>query len=59
VPFVERSCGRIERDGCVPEVTHHLHLTGIIPDVCRNDAAETRGSPHLDHRFGVIGNEID
>ena len=31
---------------------------GIIPNVCRNDPARTRGSPHLAHRFGVVRNEI-
>src|SRR5512143_1512228 len=37
----------IQSNCCIPEVTHHLHLAGVIPNVCRNRASRPRCSFHF------------
>jgi len=37
---------------------HHLHLAGIIPHVCSDDASRPRYSRHFTHSFCLIRNEI-
>ena len=49
----------IKRNGRVPKGAHHLHGAGIIPNIGRDNALRTRGSPHLADRFGLIGNKVD
>ena len=54
-----KGCGaRVHGDRSVLEVTHHLHLTGVIPNVGTDDAAGACHPLHFAYRFWLLSNDI-
>ena len=47
ISFVQHQGFRIDRDGCVPEVAHEIHLAGVVPDVNGDGATRTHDARHL------------
>src|SRR6516162_577962 len=56
--LVKRSGLGIRGDSCIPETTHHLHPTGVVPDVGPNDTLRSRRSLHFAYGFCLVRNEI-
>src|SRR5262249_26723501 len=56
--FVKRSGAWVHGDRSVPEVTHHLHLTSVIPNIGTDDGAGARHPLHFAYCFWLVGNEI-
>src|SRR6266850_1907401 len=48
--FVEFVCFRVERDRCVPEVSHQVHSPTVIPHIHRHDPARTNDPSHFRNR---------
>src|SRR5215471_6919203 len=52
-------CGAwVHGDRSIPEVTHHLHLTSVIPNIGTDDAEGARHPLHFAYCFWLVGNEI-
>src|SRR5262252_5246071 len=56
--FVKRTGAWVHGDRGVPEVSHHLHLAGIIPNIGTDDAEGACHPLHFAYCFWLIGNEI-
>jgi len=56
--FVQGFGRGIKGDGGVPEMPHHLHPAGIVPDIQRHRAARPHDAPHFRKRARRIRNEI-
>jgi hypothetical protein len=58
-PLVLIARCRIECHCRIPEVPHHLHLTGIVPDIGRHHTGERPDrAAHLGDRLCWIGDEV-
>jgi hypothetical protein len=57
--FVERKGGGIERDRGVPEMAHHLHVAGVVPNIGSDGPVGTRHPRHLAHGSPRVAHEIE
>src|SRR5262249_5899675 len=49
---------RVQGDSSIPEMTHHLHLAGVIPDIRPDSAIATCRSLHFGYRLCLVRDEI-
>ena len=56
--FVQVTCSRIKSCCCIPEISHKLHFSSIVPDISRNYAARSNDADHFSNGQSRLGNEI-
>src|SRR5829696_6143170 len=58
-PFVQLPRSRVQLSRRVPEVAHHLHALGVVPDVGGDGSARTRHARHLLYGLSRLRHEVE
>jgi hypothetical protein len=57
--FIKIKGRPVQRDSCVPEVSHQFHFSGVVPDVGRDCPAWANSTSHLRNGTRRLRNEIE